>query len=643
MPNRDNNDPQRKRKPDEHSPESRPTQDRPQTPKFDIPQQGPDHLPAAPNNNDRQQRPQDPERSRAPELDRASGDETRRAVSGSGAAIPGDYRDILNRLDRIDQPNDISDEEARRLAGLDHEQGDPDHVRPDNLPAITRHEVANISQAIQAAGTVYPKWHGIKNLPGFQHRQIRGMGQDLFSMFTTTPHHDILTISTMANSEREVKAVLGWLQQNAESLPELDIDYTGYGMGEYKPQVREFRTENTRFHVVHDRAGWYIYAYPEQTAVEHGGSNDRLGHDSQEEESDRDEFGALIPKRLKEGKEMKFSSISEQIRYLTNKLDNLEETALVDDIFKEQLAEAMLDESTLAKLLGQTPGARQVVHALHSRHKLASGGLRNRPGHANIDPDYEEIPADTKNIAVTIKSNKDNFCIIVGTHGVAGVKPEEKRWDQSRSKERDTTLPYVVVWSTGDGAESEIAKYRMGRMDATGGSSAMEGGAPNLFNVLRDRIGPVVRAYRATGAVERTKMKGRDELKKQSVPDVEQIGDKIKPVLQKLLQQTVGQLGPRIQRLAQGGNYDAVEKLTRAGKKLQAMITAMDSPNPQWTGWNTPLATYGRVIGDGIQELTQGMDAEGKAQFMRNAAAGQAQELGQLLNYIRSKLFTISE
>lgn len=639
----DDNEPQRRRRPEGDRQPSRPTQDRPNAPRFNPQFPNDANLPAGPNDQPRQPSRGANEPTRAPDLNRATGDETRGSLRG-GEFNP-QMRDMLNRLNRLDQPGDISDEEARRLAGLDNDQGEPRPVNPENLPALTRHEVAQMSNEIAAAGTVHPKWHGIRNLPGFQNRQIRGMGQDLFSMFTTTEHHNILTISTRANSEREVKAVLAWLQQNAEALPEVDIDYSGYGMGNYRPKVREFRTENTRFHVVQDQEGWYIYAYPEQTAVEHTGQA-QLGHDSNDSNSDepeRDEFGALIPKRLKEGTQMKFGSISEQIRYLTNKLDNLEESALVDDIFKSQLEEAILDESTLAKLLGTNPGARQLVHALHSRHKLASGGLKNRPGSANIDPNYEEIPADTKNIAVTIKSNKDNFCIIVGTKGVAGVKPEEKRWDQSRSKERDTTLPYVVVWSTGDGAESEIAKYRMGRMDATGGSSAMEGGAPNLFQVLRDRIGPVVAAYRATGAVERTKMSGREKLKQSAVPTMDQVADKLKPVLAKLLQQTVGQLGPRIQRLAQAGNYDAVEKLTRAGKKIQAMATALDSDNPQWTGWNSPLSSYSSLVQSGVREITQGMDEDGKNQFMINIVNGQAKELGELLNFVRARLFSISE
>lgn len=640
MPNRDDsNDPQRRRRPEgDQRPGPRPTQDRPNIPGFNPQFPNDDNLPAAPG--DQPQRPaQEPERRRAPDLDRATGDETRRAASG--ASIPDEMRRHLDALRRLDQPGDISDEEARRLAGLDNDEGEPRPVNPENLPALTRHEVARISQEIQAAGRVFPKWHGIKNLPGFQNRQVRGMGQDLFSMFTSTPHHNILTVSTMANSEREVKAVLGWLQQNAEALPEVDIDYSGYGMGGYKPEVREFRTENTRFHVVHDPAGWYIYAYPEDSAVEHGGQS-KLGYDADGDgEPERDEFGALIQKRLNEGTQMKFSSISEQIRYLTNKLDNLEETALIDDIFKEQLAEAMLEESTLAKLLGTTPGASQLVHALHSRHKLASGGLKNRPGSQHVEPNYEEVPERLH--AQSIKASKDNFAIIVGTHGAAGIKPLEADWEKSKSKELDNTMRYVVVWSNGEGADQEIAKFRLGRRDATGGASSMEGGAPNLFQVLRDRIGPTQHVYRAVGAVERGKMATRAGYKQASVPSIEQIGDKIKPVLQKLLQQTVGQLGPRIQRLAQQGNYDAVEKLTRAGKKLQAMTVAMDSPNPQWTGWNTPLASYGRLIGDGINELTQGMDEAGKTQFMQNAAAGQANELGQLLNYIRSKLFTISE
>lgn len=633
-------EPQRRRRPEGENNPQRPTQDRPQNPRFDMPHQGPAHLPAARPNDQRAPVGDTPNRNRAPDLSRASGAETRAAMQG--AHIPGHMRDMLNNLRRIDQPGDMTDAEARRYAQQDDAGAEPRPQDQQNLPALVRSDVANINNAVAAAGQVHPKWHSVARLPGFQNKQIRGMGGDLFSAFTTTPHQNILTISSQMGQSREVQAVAQWLLDNGDNRGEINIDYSGYGMPDYHPEVTEFSTENTRFHLVRDEGGMHIYAYPESTAVEHSNDKQSISYDGgSADEIERDEYGTPI-KRINEGTHMKFTTISEQIRHTANMLENLEEAALLDKAMTEALDDMMIDESTLAQLLGPSAGAKQLVRALHSRHKLASGGLKNRPGHQNIDPNYEEIPAGTKNIAVTIKSNKDNFCIIVGTNGVAGVKPESKAWDQSRSKERDPTLPYVVVWSTGNGAESEIAKYRMGRMDATGGSSGQEGGAPNLFQVLRDRIGTIVHAYRATGAVEHGKMGARQELKRSSVATVDQVGEKIKPVLAKLLQSTVGQLGPRINRMAQGGDYDGATKLATAGKKLQAMLTALDSPNPEWTGWRTPLGTYGEIIRGGINELTQGMDDAGKAQFMNNAAAGQAKELGELLNFIRSRLFRVS-
>jgi hypothetical protein len=115
MPNRDDNDP--RRRPEGDQPNSqRPTQDRPAGPRFNPQFPSDDNLPAAPNDQPRRPERDAGQPSRAPDLDRATGDETRRSMRG---AIPGDMRDMLNRINRIDQPGDISDEEARRLAGLD--------------------------------------------------------------------------------------------------------------------------------------------------------------------------------------------------------------------------------------------------------------------------------------------------------------------------------------------------------------------------------------------------------------------------------------------------------------------------------------------------------------------------------------------
>lgn len=574
----------------------------------------------------------------APELRSANAAQSRAAAANVG--VPDQMRGMLDRLNRLDRPGDMSDEEARRLAAGDTEP----ETTTQNLPAVIRTDLARIGKDLATDSDVNPEWHSIKHLPGFLNRKIRGMGQDIFSMFTRTPHQDIRTIANVngqgPNTEKEIKTVLQWLMQNAEALPEADIDF-GQGLPGYKPQVREFRTENTRFHVVRDPAGWYVYAYPEQDAVTHGGP-DALPNPNADE-PERDEMGALIPRRLKEDHTMKFNTVSEQIRYLTDRLTNLAEQAELDSITQAVFEETMLDESTLAKLLGNHPGARELVHTLHSRFKLASGGLKTRGGNwaKNIEPNYEVVPERLH--AQSIKASKDNFAIIVGTQGVAGIKPLESDWDASKSKERDNTMRYVVVWATGDGqADHEVHKYRLGRRDATGGTSGMEGGAPNLFQVLQARIGPTVDVYRAVGAVERGKMQQRADIAKSAAPNINQIGDKVKPVLMKLLQGTVGQLGPRIQKLAQAGNYEAVEKLTRAGKKLQGMVAALDTPTPNWTDWNSPLRSYGDIIRGGIDELTQGMDSAGKQQFMTAIAQGQAQPLGQLLDYIRARLFTIS-
>ena len=165
MPDRDDNEPQRKKKPEgEHRPE-RPTRERPNIPGFNPEIPGGDNLPAAPNDQPRRPHAEPDEPANAPDLDRATGDETRNAIRG--AHIPDDMRSMLNRLNRIDRPGDLSDEEARRIAGLDHEGDEPRPQEPNIVPAVTRHEVARISQDIQAAGHVYPKWHGIKHLPGF--------------------------------------------------------------------------------------------------------------------------------------------------------------------------------------------------------------------------------------------------------------------------------------------------------------------------------------------------------------------------------------------------------------------------------------------------------------------------------------------
>lgn len=588
----------------------------------------PEHLPSAPKPAEKPETPKGP--ANAPELGRASGADTRAAAAR--ASIPDHMRGMLNNLNRIDQPGDLSDEEARRLAGQDTDLGNPRPENPENLPDVrqTRQDIAHIGHDLAAAGTVNPKWHSITHMPGFQNRQIRGMGGDLFRMFTTTPHQDILTISTQINTDREVKAVLGWLKSNADEQPEVHIDYSGYGMPGYQPEVKEFRTGNTRFHVVHDQAGWYIYAYPEHTAVDNSNPKS-IGYDS--EDDDYDEYGA--PKRLNEDKTMtKITNPIDQIRKFTNLVESAHYDSLVlltESEMAEVMSEAMLDESTLSKMIKHVPGGQSLVRYLHSIHKLGN------------DTNYEEVPERLH--ARSIKADKDNFAIIVGDKGVAGVKPLDKDWDMARNPEQDNTMRYVVAWSNNDDKAAKIEpakKWRLGLRDGGGGTSGTEGGAPNLFQVLIPYIGNIQGIYRATGAVERTKMGQRAEFKKAEEPTIDKIVDRLKPIVSTMLRKSIDKINDKVQTYARGGNYDAAGKLANAAKNIQLMQTALDSDTPDWGGgYNAPLRKFKDLVNGAVREVLAGKTEEEKNLAMMDMVTRPV-ALEPVLFYIRQNLLKLN-
>jgi hypothetical protein len=597
-------------------------------------------------------RPEQPQGGQ-PDMPRATGDETRRAASG--VSQTDRMRDLLNRMQNIDQDDEIDDREAARRAGLDTDGAEPRPQDTQNLPALVKKDLATMSNQLQAAGTVTPKWHTINNLPGYMSRAIRAMGRGNFRMFTRTALEDIMTLANVngqgPNSDREIQAVAGWLQKNAENLGPVEIDYSQIMPG-YEPEVIEFKTDRTRFHLVRDEFGQYIYAYPETDAVSYSGQDRLTGPDSSEPE--RDEFGALItPKRI--GKEstmenVKFNSISEQIKHYTTLLESLQEQSL-EEQQNWELLEALLDESTLSRMIGQTPGGQSLVRYLHRTHRLGN------------DAEYIEIPERVH--ASLIKASKDNFAIVIGTSGAAGIKPVEQDWERSNNPERDNTMRYVLVWATeSQGAESEIQKFRLGRRDATGGASGMEAGAPNLFQVLRDRIGATQQVYVTRAAVERAKVATREKQKtaadpwekpplpgsdREPVPakkgggdPMDKIADKLKPILSRLLNQAVGNIGQRVQRLSQAGNFAQAQELTRAGAKIQDMLTALDTDNPDYDNYRSPLRAYMNLIQSSVRKLAAEKPAEERDEFIASLAQGQAKELGDLLNVVRQGLMKIS-
>jgi pyruvate/2-oxoglutarate dehydrogenase complex dihydrolipoamide acyltransferase (E2) component len=103
-----------------------------------------------------------------------------------------------------------------------------------------------------------------------------------------------------------------------------------------------------------------------------------------------------------------------------------------------------------------------------------------------------------------------------------------------------------------------------------------------------------------------------------------------------MLQQTLGDITPQIQRAAAGANFQAVEKLTKAGAELQNIATALDTANPNWNA--RPLHKLTRLIQSAVDKMTQG---DNKAETLQKLNAGDAQQLMTLLNHVREQLYSI--
>ena len=361
----------------------------------------------------------------APDLKRSSAANTR---AKTGNITPGDtMRDYLNRIN-LDQTDEIDDAEAARRAGRDPETREP--IQPENEVVVRNASdvPAVIANAIQAAGMQNPEWHTINNLPAYMQRAIRGMGRQVFGMMTRTKLEDIQTIANVQgqgpNSDQELRAVLGWLRDNAEDLGEVEVSH-GQAVPGYNPEVREFRTNDVRFHVVQDPMGKYIYAWPEKDAKNSSRGAEQLpGHRP----------------RLRES-EMKQLSLAEQIRALTNKLDEQEQLASWNKMLLEDLA---LDESTLSSLIGGSPGGQALTTWVHKGF-----GISNTA-------DFEEI---TKDVAGRLylrqfKEYEDQVVVVQCQTGSVAFKPHEEFYKARRADPKfgpghdfkgDTTTLYTVV------------------------------------------------------------------------------------------------------------------------------------------------------------------------------------------------------
>jgi hypothetical protein len=610
-----------------------------------------------------------------PSMPRANPADTRRKV---GSMTPSDQmRNMMNRIN----PD----------VGAD-EPGLP--VQPQNQVMVrTAQDVpAVISNAMQASGTQVPEWHSVQDLPGFMRKNIRGMGRSVFSMFTRTPLEQIQTIANVdgqgPNTDEEMRAVAGWLRNNAEDLGKIDLSH-GLAIPGYKPDVKEFRINGVRFHVVRDPVGQYIYAYPDQDSVlggppEMGG--DQIGN------------GGGIP-QLREGTEgmkptlfeqMKFD---EEIREIFESLDEAFGKPNAKDRAARQSAgyekrranaidagdappDAPKEASQLARRVGKQPGGKNLIKWLHGRHRLDN--------EAELSP-LKITNADAhRPLWTEFKKNGDNFVVVSAANGVAAIKPYSKyiadrkaefaRKGKAYNPAGDNTIPYQIIAFTNDGTQIDpellkpeekdpakagrfgdptVSKARMGKI-----ANKDVQNSDNAFDLLADQIGSlqtiwitgveqrpedddigsINRQGWRTGAVPHDKMNARANMKKApemtEADAINTIFKKVRPVLKTLGNQALSQINNRVKRFIDGGNFEGAQDLASKGIKLKNFLATIDTSgdvamNPTLT------AQLRKALADASNVPSYSQEFQ---DFLRDCASGSSSQLGPVLDAFRQNL-----
>ena len=581
-------------------------------------------------------------------LPTASRDATRSAMANRNDSVG--MRDMMNRIN----PDAGGDE--------------PEFVEPqqpqNELTIRTARDVpAVISQAMQAAGMQSPEWHTINNLPGYGQRNIRGMGRSIFGMFTSTPLENIKTIANVdgqgPNSDAEINAVAAWLRDNAEDLGEVDVSH-GMAIPGYRPDVKEYRANGIRFQVVRDPMGRYIYAYPDADARIQGpgqGQGQLPGGPA----------GRGNPPRLREstkGTAMAMSLFEEL------KLD--EE---IKEAFRQLIESEELEESTLSKMIGKQQGGQNLVRLLHKKHKLGN------------EADLEPVKFNKDLLWSQFKSHPDDFVIVSGDRGVAGIKPSKKHFDDYvRAKQkkgetpnpgRNSSLQYEVIAFTdnGDQVDPELLRpqpeageepekrdpdptvMRM-RMGKNIGQDLQN--ANNTFRLLNDQIGPIrtvwisgFGGYRgdpeslkpATGSVERDKMKARDELgagpdRKKAVKPMarteaeSKIFNKIRPILKPIVDKAYSKVSLALQDAVKEDHQGEIERLAAVRKAINEFKQAINTSGP--------IPMTNSIRGILVKALQQAVGAQSYTgeyeQGVSDLAQGSAAQFGPIVQAFRKAL-----
>lgn len=553
------------------------------------------------------------------------------ADTQSRASInPSDrMRDMLNRID-MTQDDEIDDAEARVRAG----HVDDDEPVTPNVP-VRRQDLPDVlDRNLSRIGDINPEWHTINNLPGYMQRAIRGMGRQVFRMMTRTPLEDIMTIAHVEgqgpNSLEELKAVATWLKRNGEDLGPVEVGH-GQAIPGYQPRANDFRAMGVRFHVVQDDYGHYIYAWPEQDSLQNTAQG-RLERDV-----------PRLPNR---------ESIMNTKQALVEELRLYRAEKLMESQWTRSLLENLLDESTLSRMIGDTPGGQLLVRWMHRKHLLSN------------EASYDEHPFSERMMWTEFKNHPDNFLIISGSQGVAGIKPNEadiqRGYERAREQRkpynpaRDNTLRYQIVAFRKDG-QVDPALLRDPReieRDADPTVMRARGGMPsrkdvrqenNIFDRLAEQIGRLQAIYITREAVEREKITGRRP--SSGAPanldaEVATLAKRVRPVLKKLGYQAISIVNNRAKRYIDGGNFEKAQEVARVGNNIKQFLTAIDTSGElNLAGYNNPIA---KIFRSAINDASQGIQGQELAEWLADLNRSGAAKLGPILDAIRAGFMRVA-
>lgn len=286
------------------------------------------------------------ERARLPGA-AASRAATNRGSMGDNA---GDSLRFFNHLLSRGTEDEISDEEAA-LRAADGETptpigAEPVPVTPENLPQVINQAMFDPNREGAPPAVAPPKWHMVKQLPGYMQAGIRAMGRMVFSPFTDTPIEDIQVMASMLD-ERDVRVMADWIRNNGVKDDEATITAEEILPG-YGAQIQVWNAEDCTFMLVKDHAGSYIYGWP-------GGRGVHLdaAPDYRRLESTQADETALVEKKDKPERD-----VGDEVSETVETID------LEKPTDKEEIVESSQDDGTadyFAKLAGVRSVPKRVI------------------------------------------------------------------------------------------------------------------------------------------------------------------------------------------------------------------------------------------------------------------------------------------